>query len=49
MREPSLVVAVVQRFLPTSPNAVYDEWLDAEGMTEWMCPGPVQPTSGPIR
>jgi uncharacterized protein YndB with AHSA1/START domain len=23
---------------------VYGEWLDADGMMEWMCPRPVQPT-----
>jgi len=38
------VMAVVQRLLPASPDAVYDEWLDAEGMTEWMCPRPTRPT-----
>jgi uncharacterized protein YndB with AHSA1/START domain len=38
------VVAVVQRVLPASPEVVYDEWLDAEGMLEWMCPRPARPT-----
>jgi uncharacterized protein YndB with AHSA1/START domain len=35
--------AVVQRILPASPDAVYDEWLDAEAMAEWMCPRPARP------
>ena len=35
---------VVQRILPASPDVVYDEWLDAEGMAEWMCPRPARPT-----
>jgi uncharacterized protein YndB with AHSA1/START domain len=38
-------VAVVQRLLPASPDIVYEEWLDAEGMREWMCPRPAHPTS----
>jgi uncharacterized protein YndB with AHSA1/START domain len=37
-------VAVVQRVLPASPEVVYDEWLDADGMREWMCPRPARPT-----
>ena len=37
-------MAVVQRLLPAPPGAVYDEWLDAEGMAEWMCPRPARPT-----
>jgi uncharacterized protein YndB with AHSA1/START domain len=37
-------VAVVRRVLPASPDVVFDEWLDAEGMAEWMCPRPARPT-----
>jgi uncharacterized protein YndB with AHSA1/START domain len=37
-------LAVVQRVLPARPEIVYAEWLDADGMLEWMCPRPVQPT-----
>lgn len=44
MSQPSPVMAVVQRLLPATPEVVYDEWLDAEGMTEWMCPRPTRPT-----
>ena len=41
-REPA--TAVVQRVLPAPPDVVYDEWLDAEGLAEWMCPRPARPT-----
>ena len=37
-------MAVVQRILPAPPHVVYEEWLDAEGMAEWMCPRPARPT-----
>lgn len=43
MSQPSPVMAVVQRVLPATPDMVFDEWLDAEGMTEWMCPRPTRP------
>jgi uncharacterized protein YndB with AHSA1/START domain len=39
---PALVV--VQRVLPAPPEIVYAEWIDPDGMLEWMCPRPVQPT-----
>ena len=35
-------VAVVRRVLPAPPYVVFDEWLDPEGMTEWMCPRPAR-------
>jgi uncharacterized protein YndB with AHSA1/START domain len=38
------VAAIVQRVLPAPPAAVWEEWLDAEGMAEWMCPRPARPT-----
>jgi hypothetical protein len=31
---------MVRRVLPAPPAAVWEEWLDAEGMAEWMCPPP---------
>ena len=34
--------AVVRRVLPAPPHVVFDEWLDPEGMTEWMCPRPAR-------
>jgi uncharacterized protein YndB with AHSA1/START domain len=35
-------MAVVRRVLPAPPEAVFDEWLDPAGMTEWMCPRPAR-------
>src|SRR5215471_231179 len=32
---------VLRKMLPASREEVFDAWLDAEGMQEWMCPGPV--------
>jgi uncharacterized protein YndB with AHSA1/START domain len=32
----------VQRVMPAPPTVVFDEWLDAEAMMEWMCPRPVR-------
>jgi uncharacterized protein YndB with AHSA1/START domain len=32
----------VQRVMPASPEVVFDEWLDAESMEEWMCPRPAR-------
>jgi uncharacterized protein YndB with AHSA1/START domain len=36
--------AVARRVLPAPPDVVYDAWLDAEGMLDWMCPRPSRPT-----
>jgi uncharacterized protein YndB with AHSA1/START domain len=30
----------VQRIMPAPPEEVFDEWLDPEALTEWMCPRP---------
>jgi len=30
----------VQRVMPAPPDVVFDEWLDPESLTEWMCPRP---------
>lgn len=35
-------VVVVRRTLPAPPDVVYDEWLDPEALTEWMCPSPAR-------
>jgi len=35
-------VAVVERVLPALCDVVYDEWLSAESLTEWMCPRPAR-------
>jgi uncharacterized protein YndB with AHSA1/START domain len=34
--------ARVQRVLPAPPGVVYDEWLDPDALTEWMCPRPAR-------
>jgi uncharacterized protein YndB with AHSA1/START domain len=38
----SPVVAVVQRVLPAVPDTIYDEWLDTEALSDWMCPRPAR-------
>ncbi|BBY17442.1 SRPBCC family protein [Mycolicibacterium litorale] len=32
----------VQRVMPAPPEEVFDEWLDPEALTEWMCPHPTR-------
>ena len=32
---------VVRKMLAASCEEVFDAWLDADGMRQWMCPGPV--------
>src|ERR1700733_10754482 len=32
---------IIRKMLPASREEVFDAWLDAEGMSEWMRPGPV--------
>lgn len=39
------LIATVQRFLPAPPAVVYAEWLDPDGMREWMCPPPAVATA----
>jgi uncharacterized protein YndB with AHSA1/START domain len=34
--------AVVRRLLPASAEVVYDEWLDPDALTDWMCPRPAK-------
>ena len=33
-----------ERLLPASPVVVYDEWLDPDALSDWMCPRPAQAT-----
>ena len=40
--EPS--AASVERVLPASPDEVFREWVDPEGMRDWMCPRPAHAT-----
>lgn len=35
-------VARVQRVMPAAPDVVFDQWLDAESLADWMCPRPVR-------
>ena len=35
-------VVRVQRVMPAAPEVVFDQWLDPESLTEWMCPRPVR-------
>jgi uncharacterized protein YndB with AHSA1/START domain len=35
-------VARVQRVMPATPAVVFDQWLDAESLADWMCPRPVR-------
>lgn len=32
----------LQRVMPATPDAVFDEWLDRDSLREWMCPRPVR-------
>lgn len=32
----------VQRVMPAAPGEVFDEWLDPDALTEWMCPRPTR-------
>lgn len=34
-------IVTIRRLLPASCEEVFDAWLDAEAMREWMLPGPV--------
>jgi uncharacterized protein YndB with AHSA1/START domain len=42
--EPEPPAAIVRRVIPAPPEVVYDEWLDIEALTEWMCPRPARAT-----
>lgn len=37
----NLQTVTIRRMLPASCEEVFDAWLDASGMREWMRPGPV--------
>ena len=44
MTDPSRPVVRVVRRLPASREEVFDAWLDAESLQEWMCPGATRKT-----
>lgn len=44
MNDRSAPAAVVQRVLPAPPAVVYDEWLDPDALSDWMCPRPALAT-----
>ena len=44
MSVPDLPAVQVQRVIAASPETVYDEWLDAEALRDWMCPRPAHAT-----
>lgn len=33
-------VVRIERVMPATPETVFDEWLDPEGLADWMCPRP---------
>jgi uncharacterized protein YndB with AHSA1/START domain len=44
MPERQRLAAIVQRVLPSPPEIVFDAWLDAEALAEFMCPDPGKAT-----
>jgi uncharacterized protein YndB with AHSA1/START domain len=44
MTERQALTAIVQRVLPVPPEIVFDAWLDAEALAEFMCPDPGKAT-----
>jgi uncharacterized protein YndB with AHSA1/START domain len=46
MTAPDPRTAIVRRVLPAAPEVVYDEWLDAEALAEFICPYPA--TAGTV-
>ena len=45
MTDAETPAALVVRLMPASPAVVYDEWLDPEALSDWMCPRPARATS----
>lgn len=44
MNAPDPPAVRVQRVIAAPPERVYDEWLDAEALCDWMCPRPARAT-----
>ena len=45
MTDAETPAALVERLLPASPAVCYDEWLDPESLSHWMCPWPARASS----
>jgi uncharacterized protein YndB with AHSA1/START domain len=45
VKKNSVLFARVERLLPASPAEVYDEWLDPDALSDWMCPRPARATN----
>jgi uncharacterized protein YndB with AHSA1/START domain len=45
MNHPETRAPKVVRLLPATPAVVYDEWLNPEALSDWMCPRPARATS----
>jgi len=45
MTEPRAAEVVVRRVLDATPDVVFDEWVDADALAEWMCPRPARTTA----
>jgi uncharacterized protein YndB with AHSA1/START domain len=43
-----MTVAVVERVMPAPPGIVFDEWLDPDALTDWMCPRPAHVTKAVV-
>ncbi len=42
MTDPGRVTATIRRVLPAPPEAVFDAWLDAEAVAEFITPAPAR-------
>jgi len=40
--DPAAQTAMVRQHLPAPPDIVFDEWIDAARLAEWMCPRPAR-------
>jgi uncharacterized protein YndB with AHSA1/START domain len=38
-------VALVARLMPGPPAMIYDEWLNPDALSDWMCPRPARATN----
>jgi uncharacterized protein YndB with AHSA1/START domain len=38
------LTVLVERVLPAPPGVVFDEWLDPDALSDWMCPSPARAT-----